>query len=656
MCRPALLDKLNCICGGTVPAACESDVQICLSAIAPLTRILPRQQTLLHPVPQHVLSSSSIKMPRPAKPPMTLKEAKRAYKKEGGSFRYTASQMARADRQDAREEKRQKELEKERQRQENKRKREDKIEKERNVKQKLLDDGRITVEDTWGKVTASQPRLNKFFGQKAVVTPGKSALREEVAVNAEITTKDAPATERQDTEIGPYQSQSAPQEEVLALVSPAEQNRGPLTKPSLSPRSKAYQRSSQSVRDEHVASTVQARLVSSTHSESRALKELTPSSINARSSASKKPLEDSKGSKLHKFVATSRSSQNAFTHGKTPPIKTAAHFRPDALESSESNTVSEGSPTKPVRPEAGLENIPLKENQEAPIRVSPAGGGQSHWESSAYKVSLEPSINADDDEDFTDGIDDETFLMMCATQKPLLRQVDAHEISSSRENSFCTTPGTRILDCPSREYEQSARAKSNHSLTATGPVVLTGLSESFTSVFNEIEDEDLIALVEEVEAKIATPIPTPALGLGSQSEKPKPRVQQPPPQLPGSASKTQSQHPKRTTTTAAVQKVAQPAQYPRLKASGNLTDLYMLSASRTPKDAKEITRQPAKVQMLPAPRLRTPQETASSPKIPVPKPSATSTTWARKPQGAVFKAPASSPTRVTTRGPRRALK
>jgi hypothetical protein len=108
---------------------------------------------------------------------MTLKEAKRAYKKNGiASFQYTASQMARADRQDAREEKRKKELDKERQRVENKRKREDKDQRERVARQKMLAEGRITVEDTWGKVTASQPRLNRFFGGKAVVTPVKRKI------------------------------------------------------------------------------------------------------------------------------------------------------------------------------------------------------------------------------------------------------------------------------------------------------------------------------------------------------------------------------------------------------------------------------------------------------------------------------------------------
>lgn len=122
----------------------------------------------------------SVTMPRPAKPPMTLKEAKRAYKKDGIGFQYTASQMARADRLDAREERRKKELEKERQRVENKRKREEKDQRERAVRQKMLAEGRITVEDTWGKVTASQPRLNRFFGGNNAVVPVKRKIMDVV--------------------------------------------------------------------------------------------------------------------------------------------------------------------------------------------------------------------------------------------------------------------------------------------------------------------------------------------------------------------------------------------------------------------------------------------------------------------------------------------
>ncbi len=80
--------------------------------------------------------------------------------------------MRRADRREELDERRQKEQEKERKKKENKRKREEQDEKERDAKQRLLREGKIAEEDTWGKVTASQPRLNNFFkAPKAVKRP-----------------------------------------------------------------------------------------------------------------------------------------------------------------------------------------------------------------------------------------------------------------------------------------------------------------------------------------------------------------------------------------------------------------------------------------------------------------------------------------------------
>ncbi|KEF62324.1 uncharacterized protein A1O9_00296 [Exophiala aquamarina CBS 119918] len=119
-------------------------------------------------------------MPWAPKPPMTLKEAKKAYKKDNTGFKFTPSQLARADRQDAQEDKRRKALEKQQTREINKRKREDKAERDRAVKRQMLEEGRITVEDTWGKVNASQPRLNKFFAQPPTAIGPASHLRHEV--------------------------------------------------------------------------------------------------------------------------------------------------------------------------------------------------------------------------------------------------------------------------------------------------------------------------------------------------------------------------------------------------------------------------------------------------------------------------------------------
>lgn len=58
--------------------------------------------------------------------------------------------------------------EKERRRKANKRKRDEQEAKERVVQRKLIQEGKISVEDTWGKVNASQPRLNMFFSKGRV--------------------------------------------------------------------------------------------------------------------------------------------------------------------------------------------------------------------------------------------------------------------------------------------------------------------------------------------------------------------------------------------------------------------------------------------------------------------------------------------------------
>ena len=110
-----------------------------------------------------------------AAPPMTTRQAKRQGKKSAGQFRYTASQMRRADRREELEERRRKEQEKERKKKENKRKRDEQDEKERVAKRRLLREGKIAEEDTWGKVSASQPRLNNFFKAPATVKRPRSA-------------------------------------------------------------------------------------------------------------------------------------------------------------------------------------------------------------------------------------------------------------------------------------------------------------------------------------------------------------------------------------------------------------------------------------------------------------------------------------------------
>jgi hypothetical protein len=106
-----------------------------------------------------------------AAPPMTSRQAKRLAKKQTAQFKYTASQMRRADRIDELEQRRQDIEDKERRRKQNKRKRDEHAAKDREAKRKLLSGGKIKLEDTWAKVTASQPRLNNFFVRKTARSP-----------------------------------------------------------------------------------------------------------------------------------------------------------------------------------------------------------------------------------------------------------------------------------------------------------------------------------------------------------------------------------------------------------------------------------------------------------------------------------------------------
>ena len=98
---------------------------------------------------------------------MTSRQAKRAYQKQGKKFKFTPSQFRAAERRSELEERRKKIVAAEETRRENKRKREEKDERERHSKKRQLADGKISIEDTWGKVRASQPRLLSFFGKPA---------------------------------------------------------------------------------------------------------------------------------------------------------------------------------------------------------------------------------------------------------------------------------------------------------------------------------------------------------------------------------------------------------------------------------------------------------------------------------------------------------
>ena len=141
-------------------------------------------------------------------PPMTSRQAKKLNKKTAGQYRYTASQMRRADRREELENRRKRQEEKESKKALNKRKREEQGEKERSVKRRMLQEGKISEEDTWGKVTASQPRLNNFFKHPtAAVTRSQAVAARKLRVSA--GAGDAPVEDaaNKENEFGPPDSQ-----------------------------------------------------------------------------------------------------------------------------------------------------------------------------------------------------------------------------------------------------------------------------------------------------------------------------------------------------------------------------------------------------------------------------------------------------------------
>ncbi|RMZ89730.1 hypothetical protein DV736_g3044, partial [Chaetothyriales sp. CBS 134916] len=107
-------------------------------------------------------------------PAMTTRQAKRLGKKQTAQFQFTASQLSRADRQEESEKREKKKQEREQRKVLNKRKREEQEEKQRAVKRRLLEEGKISIEDTWARVTRSQSRLHSYFTEpieQAVKSP-----------------------------------------------------------------------------------------------------------------------------------------------------------------------------------------------------------------------------------------------------------------------------------------------------------------------------------------------------------------------------------------------------------------------------------------------------------------------------------------------------
>ena len=96
-------------------------------------------------------------------PPQTSKKARRAYLKSNKHFEFTPTQQRVSERR-LELDKRAKTLQvKEQRKKDTKRKREEKEASEREEKRKRVESGKAPLETLWGKVRASQPRLNAFF-------------------------------------------------------------------------------------------------------------------------------------------------------------------------------------------------------------------------------------------------------------------------------------------------------------------------------------------------------------------------------------------------------------------------------------------------------------------------------------------------------------
>src|SRR2546423_3029503 len=98
-------------------------------------------------------------------PPQTSRKARRAYLKSNKHFEFTPTQKRASERRQQLD-KRAKALQaKEQQKKDNRRKRQEKEAAEREAKRRRIESGKAPIETLWGKVRASQPRLNAFFVQ-----------------------------------------------------------------------------------------------------------------------------------------------------------------------------------------------------------------------------------------------------------------------------------------------------------------------------------------------------------------------------------------------------------------------------------------------------------------------------------------------------------
>jgi hypothetical protein len=439
---------------------------------------------------------------------MTLREAKKAYKRDGGGFRFTASQLARADRIDEQEAKRRKALDKEKQKLGNKRKREEKEQRENAVKRQMLEEGRISVEDTWGKVTSSQPRLNKFFVQRSMdanapLPPRPSIITGSLQNGQRDVTRvtleehriaDAPLSEdKQQKAVEDLEQVAAP-----LLVQEQNRERALVSQTSL-PHGSGTE-----------AMTVTA-VLHETNGKSRCqstpLEEVWPSQINARLGQSCNFVSTAKEARRPspRFSASLEPYSVSQAPRTTTTISNHEHLK-QPLDRSPSTSA-----TLQAKGPSALQSKEIRERRNRNALHGPAKNGLNDIvcpNTNNGRILSAPAPEDDDteeddtEEDFTDGIDDETFLMLCATQKPR----KGESANESPHHSVATKPGPAGATVGGT-YD--AQAQKN------GTGLTTALSESFSSVFGEIDEEDLVAVVKEFEAKQrAADEPTVAVSTG----------------------------------------------------------------------------------------------------------------------------------------------
>jgi hypothetical protein len=98
-------------------------------------------------------------------PPQTSRQVRKAYVKANKHFEFTPTQARASERRLELGKRAQALQAKEQRKRDNKRKREEKEAAEREAKRKRIESGKAPIEDLWGKVRASQPRLSAFFAQ-----------------------------------------------------------------------------------------------------------------------------------------------------------------------------------------------------------------------------------------------------------------------------------------------------------------------------------------------------------------------------------------------------------------------------------------------------------------------------------------------------------